>query len=178
MTTSIPIKDAWQFCPRCGTATNAEGSHPFTCTNCGYAHYFSPCTAVGALIVDAKDRMLFIVRAKDPGRGKLGFPGGFVDAYETAEDALVREIKEELNLDISKFQYLASFPNLYAFSGVIIPVTDLFFVAHVDNFDNIVVQEDEVHDWKFLAAEKVNASVLAFETHEQALAAYMSHAAD
>ncbi len=145
---------------------------PFKCGQCGYSHYFSPCTAVGALIVDDKQQMLFIVRAKDPGKGKLGLPGGFVDANETAEQSLVREIKEELNLHVSRFQYLASFPNEYAYSGVVIPVTDLFFVTHVESLNNIIVQEGEVHDWKFLPLAEVDGSMLAFKTHEQALNAY------
>ena len=122
--------------------------------------------------MDPEDRMLFIVRGKDPGAGKLGLPGGFVDARETAETALVREVGEELNLEVTEFEYLASFPNVYAFAGVIIDVTDLFFVARVASFDSIVAQAGEVTDWKFVAPADLTGDRLAFHTHEQAVDAY------
>ena len=171
---SVPIENSWSFCPRCGTRSEVASGNPFACSECRYTHYFSPCTAVGALIVDASNQMLFIVRGKDPGKGKLGLPGGFVDSKETAETALIREIKEELNLDVSGFEYLASFPNEYAYGGVIIPVTDLFFVTRVASLENIVIQEVEVHDWKFLNVQDVLTDMLAFRTHEQAIEAFRS----
>lgn len=177
MSPAIPIKDSWKFCPQCGAATDVVGRHPFACGKCEYRHYFSPCTAVGALIVDEQDRMLFIVRGKAPGAGRLGLPGGFVDARETAEQALVREVGEELSLQVTGFEYLASFPNVYAFAGVVIDVTDLFFVARVASFDSIAPQEGEVTDWKFVAPQDVTSEMLAFDTHRLAVEAYLGQGA-
>lgn len=172
MERAIPIKDSWKYCPLCGSV-GEPGHHPFRCDDCGHHHYFSPCTAVGALIVDVADQMLFIVRGKDPGKGQLGLPGGFVDAGESAENALVREIHEELSLNVTSFSYLASFPNTYAYSGVIIPVTDLFFVSSVETLNDIVPQAGEVSGWKFLPAAEVTSEMLAFDTHRQALEVFL-----
>jgi len=174
VSTAIPINDAWKYCPRCGDETDTVGSQPFACHGCGYRHYFSPTTAVGALIADAEGRILFIVRGKDPGKGKLGLPGGFVDAGETAEQAVIREIKEEVNLDVTNVRYLASFPNKYAFAGVTGPVTDLFFVSTVQTLDGIVIQHGEVDGWKLLPAADVDVALLAFTTHHRALACYLA----
>ncbi len=170
------IQKAWKHCPLCGAETRVAGSQPFSCSDagCGYQFYFSPVTAVGGLIVDPAGHMLFIVRGKDPGKGKLGLPGGFVDAGETAEFALVREVEEELNLSITEYQYLASFPNRYSYAGVILPVTDLFFVSWVQSFDPIQVQQDEVNDWQFIPPEKIRKRQLAFGTHFDAIKAFRS----
>ena len=172
MQNSIPIKDAWQHCPRCGKQVKTTGQQPFQCDPCGYSHYFSPCSAVAALIVDELGKMLFIVRGRDPGQGKLGLPGGFVDAGESAEQALQREVMEELRLSTGPVEYLASFPNQYAYCGVIIPVTDLFFIVEVHDFDAMTAQPGEVDGWTFLPVESVSAESLAFDTHQQALQAY------
>lgn len=169
-----PIRKAWKHCPICGTKTTTAGSHPFKCCDdkCGYQFYFSPVTAVGGLIVDPQGRMLFIVRGKEPGKGKLGLPGGFVDAGETAETALLREIEEELSLTITEYQYLASFPNRYEYAGVILPVTDLFFVSWVESFDPIEAQPGEVDDWQFVMPSMVRKQQLAFKTHFDAIKAF------
>ena len=78
-----------------------------------------------------------MVRAKDPGKGLYGLPGGFVDVGETAEQALDREVLEEIGLQVRSRQYLASFPNEYAWQGFILPVTDLFFVVEVESFEGM-----------------------------------------
>lgn len=173
MNPPVLIKDSWLFCPLCGEG-GVPGSHPFRCDACGHCHYFSPCTAVGALIVDTSGRMLFIVRGREPGKDKLGLPGGFVDTGESAEQALVREIREELNLNVTHFSYLASFPNTYEFGGVVVPVTDLFFISKVATLDEIVPQTGEVSGWKFLDAVSVTSDTLAFDTHLQALQAFLA----
>jgi ADP-ribose pyrophosphatase len=178
MTEAIPIQEAWRFCPRCGANSGKTGRQPFQCqdSDCGYTHYFSPNTATGALIVDSLGRMLFIVRGKEPSKGKLGLPGGFVDAGESAEESLVREVEEELNLVVHEYQYLASFPNEYAFAGVVIPVTDLFYVARVESLDGIKAQPGEIDGWTFLDVKDVVAADLAFDTHRRALEVFTTSA--
>lgn len=49
---------------------------------------------------DAAGRLLLIRRAKDPGRGLWSLPGGRVEAEETDETAVIRELWEETGLDV------------------------------------------------------------------------------
>jgi 8-oxo-dGTP diphosphatase len=57
-----------------------------------------PC--VGAVIKDEAGRLLMILRGHDPGRGLWSIPGGRIEPGETAEAAVVREVKEETGLDV------------------------------------------------------------------------------
>src|SRR5208337_901997 len=89
----------FRFCPGCGAegiAVRADRS--ILCKQCGFHFYFNAAAAVAGLIEDDKGRLLMTVRAHDPAKGALDLPGGFVDFDETAEDALKREVKEELSL--------------------------------------------------------------------------------
>jgi 8-oxo-dGTP diphosphatase len=57
-----------------------------------------PC--VGAVVRDAAGRLLLIRRGQEPSRGLWSLPGGRVEAGETPEQAVVREVREETGLEV------------------------------------------------------------------------------
>ncbi|MFI8012095.1 (deoxy)nucleoside triphosphate pyrophosphohydrolase [Acinetobacter sp. ABJ_C4_1] len=85
---------------------------------------------------------------------KYEFPGGKVEADETLEQALVREIKEELNLDIDVTGYLLtvehSYPNfnieLATFMCVTTTIEELALSEHQD-VQWRTIDELEQLDW-------------------------------
>ena len=117
---SIAIEKACRFCPRCGHQAEVDGCVPFRCSNCGFANFYGPVAAVGGLVINEQRELLLVRRAREPGKGKWGLPGGFVDRDETIEQALSREVLEETNLRVSHARYLTSFPNLYEYGGVVV----------------------------------------------------------
>ncbi|MEZ6059649.1 MAG: NUDIX domain-containing protein [Planctomycetaceae bacterium] len=173
MSNHQPVAESWKFCPRCGAEADVTGRNPFHCNSCGHTHYFSPVTAVGAITTDADGNVMLLIRAKDPGKGKFGLPGGFVDPGESAEDALRREVFEEVCLQVTRLTFLATFPNSYEFAGTAIPVTDLFFIAEVQSFDGIAVQDGEIAAWHFCRPGPSELGNMAFESNRLALEKYL-----
>ena len=55
---------------------------------------------VGAIVHDAPGRLLLIQRGHDPHRGLWSLPGGRIEPGESAEQAVVREVREETGLDV------------------------------------------------------------------------------
>jgi NAD+ diphosphatase len=170
-----PIRKAWKFCPRCGVAAAKKGRNPFRCEPCGFTQYFGPVSAVGAIATDPNGQVLLLVRAKDPGKGLYGLPGGFIDAGETAEEALHREVLEEVQLQVTSYRYLVSFPNEYNFQGFVLPVTDMFFVIEVESFDSLSLLDGEIDAWHFCHPEKKELQRMAFESNRMALEMFLSH---
>lgn len=122
------------FCPRCGVRrSDAAQSGPFRCGGCGFLYYFNPAVAAAGFLLKPSGEGLFIRRAQEPSKGMLGLAGGFIDVGETAEVALRREVREEVNLELSGVEFLCSQPNTYSYGDVTYPVLDLFFVARVEH---------------------------------------------
>jgi 8-oxo-dGTP diphosphatase len=65
--------------------------------------------AVNVAIINANNQALLAKRAADkPMPNSWEFPGGKVEANESLEDCAIREIQEELDVDIEVGEYLGS----------------------------------------------------------------------
>lgn len=168
------VSAAFRFCPSCGGARAGRGD-PLTC-ECGFRYYFNPASAVGVLLVDGEGRMLFIRRARDPGRGKLGLPGGFVDAGETGEEAARREVREEVGLEVGGLRYLTSYPNTYAYGEVVYDVVDFFYLTRVEDFSAVRCEDGEVGAWFLATPGEVRLEDFAFRSNWLAVEAFSRRA--
>jgi len=69
------------------------------CPSCGFIVFQGPKVAVGILAARA-GRLLMTRRNIDPGKGKWGFPAGYMDIDEAVEETARREFKEETGFDV------------------------------------------------------------------------------
>ena len=60
------------------------------CSKCGDQMYLDPKLAVAG-IIPYKDKIVMVKRGVEPNIGKWSFPSGYVNRYETLENALKRE---------------------------------------------------------------------------------------
>ncbi|MBQ8462849.1 MAG: NUDIX domain-containing protein [Prevotella sp.] len=148
--------DKFTFCPVCGSkAFEIHNVKSKQCRDCGFTYYANPSSATAAFILNDKDELLVVVRGKEPAKGTLDLPGGFVDMDETGEEGMIREIGEETGLAIGQVHYLFSIPNLYVYSGMTIHTLDMFYRASVDSRVTPVAADDAA-DLFWLPLEEVN----------------------
>ncbi|MEY2409259.1 MAG: hypothetical protein QOF48_1929 [Verrucomicrobiota bacterium] len=169
----MELPEIFQHCPRCGARREGPATNPFRCAACGHQQYFNPASAVAAILLDPDGRALFLRRARDPGRGRLGLPGGFVDVGETAEMALRREIREEVNLETGPLEFLCSGVNRYPYKDVTYPVLDLFFVTRAESIAGAAAL-DGVASFEWLEPARVDLVEFAFASNAEAVRRFNS----
>ncbi|MFA9391883.1 MAG: NUDIX domain-containing protein [Prolixibacteraceae bacterium] len=157
-------KNHYQYCPRCSAKGNFSIEHfSFTCTKCNFQFFLNSAAAVTALIFNDSGELLLTKRGVEPEKGKLDLPGGFIDPKESAEQAMMREIEEELDLCPDKISYFGSFPNEYLFSGTIVYTTDFVFKCQVSDFSKLKFRDD-IMGLQFIHPSKIDISALPFQS--------------
>ena len=161
------------YCPKCGEKSFRQLSpKKFVCERCQFTVYNNVVAAVAAIIELNDDKIIMTRRGNEPGKGKLDLPGGFVDADETLEQSLQREVKEELSLQIRNLFYLGSFPNKYPYKGIDYSTIDSVFVCKPDSI-NIKREEGEIEGWDLFDPEMLNLNDVAFESIRKSLERYL-----
>lgn len=160
------------FCPHCGSAEfNQSTIKSKRCTSCGFTFYMNPSAAVAAFITDEEGRLLVCRRAKEPAKGTYDLPGGFVDANETAEQAIGRELYEELSAEVLQTKFLFSLPNSYLYSGLTIPTLDIFFQCKLKSSENMQAADD-VAEFLFISRGELNEADFGLQSIRKAISIY------
>ena len=150
-------------CPACGSSDIVfEDDKKFNCRECAFTYFHNVAAAVGA-ILEYDGRIILIKRAKEPGKGKLDLPGGFVDPKESAEEALIREVKEELNINLNGPKYLGSYPNIYKYEDVLYHTCDLFFYSKINTVPT-TFNKTEIEELILVNPLEVPKERIAFES--------------
>ena len=161
----------FRFCPRCGSEETADHGHnAVACAACGYVYYHSSVAAVVG-IIEFQDRIVVTRRANNPHQGMWAIPGGFVEYGENLEGALIRELKEELNLEIAKLAYLASFASQYPYRDVLYFPTVAYFTSRVDDLSGMR-PGDDVDRYRLIPPAQLLKEELAFPADTEALRTY------
>lgn len=181
------MKNDFNSCPMCGSKKISwRDGKKWLCPDCGFDLYCNVAAAVGIVLYDDYGNLLFEVRAKEPRKGFLCLPGGFVDPDESAEAAVVRECREEMGARVSGAEFLCTFPNTYVYKNIEYKTCDIFFKAklpseykNMQDFIKTLHREEsevvgfEVH--KVTSPEEVEALPLAFESAHKTLLKFVEN---
>ncbi len=97
-----------RFCGVCGAPMKLHTDISKKCTSCGKEVWPQLATAVITLVHRQNEIML--VQARNFRGNYYGLVAGFVETGESLEEAVVREIKEEVGIEVSNLKYIMSQP--------------------------------------------------------------------
>ncbi|MBR2290953.1 MAG: NUDIX domain-containing protein [Prevotella sp.] len=165
--------ELFRFCPKCGSEyfeiNNFKSKH---CSKCGFTYYQNPSSATAAFILNSRGELLVVRRGKEPAKGTLDLPGGFVDNEESGEQGIIREIKEETGLSIDHVDYLFSIPNIYRYSGMDIHTLDMFYVCHTDD-DTLPEADDDAAECMWVPLRQVYVERFGLRSIRQAVHTFL-----
>lgn len=98
-----------QYCGRCGTAMSTKaGERVKICPSCGNANY--PRISPAVIVSVVRDGKILLANANRFKSKMYSVLAGFVEAGETFEECVKREIKEEVNINVKNITYFGSQP--------------------------------------------------------------------
>jgi len=125
-------------CPRCGALTDiVSAGWSRRCPNDGSLHFPRTDPAVIMLVHDGAERCVLGRQAAWP-QGRFSVLAGFVEAGESAEAAVEREVAEEVGLAVTDVHYVASQP--WPFPSSLM----LGYIARVDGDQTLHMHDGEL----------------------------------
>ena len=149
----------FRYCPKCGSEHfEIHNEKSKQCKDCGFVYYFNSSAATVALILNGRNELLVCRRAKEPAKGTLDLPGGFIDMAETGEEGVAREVKEETGLDVREAEggYLFTYKRENPGEGDNYFVDVYRFVMDVQDKD-LELQTEETDGYMFATLDQIRA---------------------
>ena len=157
-----------EFCSNCGDKNKfgeKDGNKRYFCSECQQIHYENP-KPTATLVCPKNKKILLVKRAKNPGKGLWGLPGGFIEKGESPETAAKRELKEETALDGYAVKTLGTCSHFNTMFGDILLIG---LEMQIDKWSNIQAGDDAEEAALFSIQEYPG---LAFSCHEKIVKMY------
>jgi ADP-ribose pyrophosphatase YjhB (NUDIX family) len=163
----------YSFCPVCGNAIGERRRDLLVCGTCRYNFYLNTKPCVGAIILqgtEGAESILLTRRGIEPHKGKWDLPGGFLGNGEHPEEALKRELQEELGVIVSNPRFLTFKTDEYPRDDIAEEarfVISLFYLCEIPHGARLIPADDVSEVGWFPFA--VLPFELAFKANQSAL---------
>lgn len=138
----------FRFCRCCGAPLDllllAGRLRQVCAANCGHVEWGNPLPVVAALV--EREGQILLARNQTWAEGVFGLVTGFLEAGESPEEAVAREVKEELDLDTTSVTLIGVYPFERR--------NEVIIAYHVRAAGDIVLNE-ELAEYRLIAPEKL-----------------------
>ena len=113
-----------------------------------------PIICVDGVIINNENEILFLKRENEPAKNEWWFPGGRLLKNEKLEDAIIRKVKEETNLDVEVVKYIGTTETIFDKGPFDIPVHTVNFTYQL-KLISIDIKIDNLHS-DYIWSDKIN----------------------
>jgi len=157
-----------QYCWSCGTPATQrviDGRERKVCPGCQTVLYENPAPTTAALVLNSQRELLLVRRAVEPSEGEWCLPGGFMELGETPEQGVLRELKEETNLEGIVSDLIGLSPSLHGYWGDVVVIG-----YHVQVNGGTPAPGDDAREARYFPLDRTPP--LAFRTHRDLLTTF------
>ncbi len=142
------MSTSFTYCPKCKSdmAMAPDGYNHCQSDSCSYIQYDNPTPVVAAIVEYGEDQVILAHNAAWP-PGWYGLITGFLEKGEHPDECVLREVKEELNLDGE----LMSMVGMYTFKRM----NQLIIAYHIKTKQDPITLDPELDDYKIVPFSKV-----------------------
>lgn len=130
------------------------------CELCAFRNPKATATAI--IIKDQK--ILVLKRNEEPFKGEWDLPGGYLNEGEIPEECIVREMKEELGIDVISNTFIKNISGLAFYDGEDFPVLNSFFLMEIKGDIKL---NDENSEYDYVPLKDLKT--IAFDTNQKIL---------
>lgn len=142
----------YKYCPLCTSSLEwgvRYGRNRQYCPNCGFINYVNPLPTTVAL-AEADRKILLIKRGIEPLKGIWTLPSGFMETGESPEQACLRELKEETNMEGVIKDLIGVFHSITPMYGDIISI-----IYYIKLYPGCPSPGDDADGVKLVAIDKI-----------------------
>lgn len=161
------IDSMYHFCPHCASPQIRRTHRQYFCTSCQFVWYIDPAPCNAVIIHNKKREIVLVKRKYPPKRGQWDVPGGFIEPGETAEESIIREMKEELHADIKELHYLTTATDMYTYKGTTKYTFGIIFTATI--ISPVLTANDDISVAEWVPTKEVLKRKIAFNSVRKAL---------
>lgn len=160
------MKNNYKFCSICGARLKIAGKN-LACTKCSFVNYRNARPTVTAIILH-KNRILLTKKNHPPFKGWWDLFGAFIDRGESPDEALKRELTEEVGLKIKSKKFFGIYLGTYPSSFDPFYILSVVYIVRPQSGKIGIFDKKELADARWFAKKEL-PSKIAFDSNQKVL---------
>ncbi len=154
------------FCLRCGhkltVKEDRESKERPHCDNCGWIYYKNPIPAAACVVINNENQLLLVKRKFEPKANEWALPSGYIELWQSPQEAAVEELKEETGLIGEVHQFIDYYTGS---SPIYLRIISFGYLMKING--GILQAGDDALEARFFSKEELPP--IAFKSHKHFL---------